>query len=110
LTIDAADVSREIDGLKKYLRIRIMTDTPDHPTNELALGYKPVSTAPFIYFDFAPTYGTLAGAIQVELAARTMIPLQNGGVELGMVETARLRCSPIAAQALRNALDAAEDA
>ena len=75
-----------------------MTDAPDSLSNELAAGYKSVSTAPFVYFDFVPTFGTLGGAVQIELAARTLTPLQNGGVGLETVETARLRCTPAAAK------------
>jgi hypothetical protein len=84
-----------------------MTDAPDSLSNELAAGYKSVSTAPFVYFDFVPTFGTLGGAVQIELAARTLTPLQNGGVGLETVETARLRCTPAAAKFLRDALDGA---
>lgn len=32
--------------------------------------YRNADTAPFIYFDFAPTFGIIAGAIGIELAAR----------------------------------------
>jgi hypothetical protein len=84
-----------------------MTDAPDQPSRKLAAGYVPVPTAPIIYFDFVPTYGVLSGAIQVELAARTMAPLENGRVSTNKVETGRLRCSPTAAKSLRDALDAA---
>ena len=82
-----------------------MTETPDHPESCLPDGYKPVSTAPFVYFDFVPTYGTLSGSIQIELAARILAPLENGGVKSGMVEVARLRCSPTTAKVLRDTLE-----
>jgi hypothetical protein len=60
-----------------------------------------------IYFDFVPTHGILAGAVQIELAARTMAPSQSGGVISETIEVGRLRCSPTGAKFLRDALDAA---
>jgi hypothetical protein len=84
-----------------------MNDAHDQPPRKLAVGYVSVPTAPIIYFDFVPTYGVLGGAVQLELAARTMAPLENGGVSTNKVETGRLRCSPTAAKSLRDALDAA---
>jgi hypothetical protein len=66
-------------------------------------------TAPFIYFDVAPTLGTMAGAIQIELAARTLVPSEGGKVRAEYVVTGRLRCSPAAAAALRQAIDKALD-
>ena len=82
-----------------------MTDTPS-TSNLLPLGYKTVTTCPLIYFDFVPTHGILAGAVQIELAARTMAPSQAGGVISETIEVGRLRCSPTAAKFLRDALDA----
>jgi hypothetical protein len=49
----------------------------------------------------------LAGAVQVELASRTLNPLSDGSVEIKFVTSGRLRCSPAAALHLRNSLDAA---
>ena len=69
--------------------------------------YRNADTAPFIYFDFAPTFGIIAGAIGIELAARILIPGPGGEVKAEVVPTARLRCSPEAANELRNALSAA---
>jgi hypothetical protein len=84
-----------------------MTDTPSS-SDLLPLGYKTVSTCPLIYFDFVPTHGTLGGAVQIELAARTLAPSQqSGGVIIETIEVGRLRCSPMAAKFLRDALDAA---
>jgi methyl coenzyme M reductase beta subunit len=62
-------------------------------------------TAPFVYFDGIPTYGTMHGAIQIELAAHTILPADGGGTSNGHVVTCHLRCSPFAAAALRDALD-----
>jgi hypothetical protein len=64
-------------------------------------------TAEFIYFDFAPAFGVLAGAVQIELAARTLVPVPDGGVDVRILPTARLRCSPTAAGHLRDALNGA---
>jgi len=80
-----------------------MSKTPDPAAEELATGFVAIDTAPFIYFDFVPTHGVLNGAIQIELAARTMAPTKDGGVRATNIEVGRLRCSPIAAQFLRDA-------
>ena len=69
--------------------------------------YKNTEAAPFVYFDLAPTYGMLSGAIQIELAARTLIPTPEGGVTTEFLCTGRLRCSPDAARSLRTAIDEA---
>ncbi len=69
--------------------------------------YVSVPTAPVVYFDFAPAYGTMGGIIQVELAMRGLAPLQDGGVDTPTIETGRLRCNPIAAKYLKDALEAA---
>jgi hypothetical protein len=70
--------------------------------------YKHSEAAPFIYFDFAPTFGILGGAVQIELAARTLIPNVSGGpVGVEFVSTAHLRCSPMAALELKQALEQA---
>jgi hypothetical protein len=79
----------------------------DPTEKRLATEYVIVPTVPIIYFDFAPTYGTLGGIIQIELAVRTLQPLQDGGVNMASVETARLRCGPIAARFLKDALEGA---
>jgi len=68
--------------------------------------YENVDTAPFVYFDISPTHGILGGAIQIELAARILNAVPDGGVEIKFITTGRLRCSPTAALNLRNAIDA----
>ena len=62
--------------------------------------------APFIYFDGVVTYGFNAGAIQLELAANTLMP-DGAAVRTDVVITAHLRCSRGAAMSLRNAIDKA---
>lgn len=80
--------------------------TPKH-VDEGDGAFKLASTeAPFIYFDSAPTFGTGSGAIQIELAARIIVPV-SGGTRNDFVLTAHLRCSPAAAIDLRNAIDKA---
>jgi hypothetical protein len=43
------------------------------------------------------------GVIQIELSARTMAPIPDGGVQI--MGVGRLRCSPMAAKYLRNSID-----
>jgi hypothetical protein len=62
---------------------------------------------PFIYFDGASCHGTVAGSIQIEVIARILIPNADGPVGFKAVPTARLRCSPAAAQSLRFSIDEA---
>ena len=63
------------------------------------------ATAPFIYFDLAPTYGTNSGAIEIELTARTIIPvIETNSIRNEAVIVAHLRCSPVAAGSLREAI------
>ena len=60
--------------------------------------------APFVYFDNAPAYGVMGGAIEIELTARTLVPTSFGPTTVEIFPIARLRCSPIAAAALMEAL------
>jgi len=62
--------------------------------------------APFIYFDGVVTYGVNNGAIQIELAANTIMP-DGPGTKTDVLITAHLRCSPAAASALRDMIDKA---
>ena len=82
------------------------TAMPD-PISPTAPPYRCPDTAPFIYFDLIGAFGTMAGAVQVELAGRVLTPVPDGGVAIAFMTTARLRCSPAAAQNLREALDKA---
>jgi hypothetical protein len=79
-----------------------MTDPTDPP---ISPNYEDPRTAPVIYFDLAPTFGTLAGVVQIELASRILIPTADGGASAKFVAVGRLRCSPTAARYLREALD-----
>jgi len=63
--------------------------------------------APLVYFDIVGAYGTMHGAVEVELATRILVPKQDGSTEVKFLSSGRLRCSAQAASNLRNALDAA---
>ena len=66
--------------------------------------YRNVDTAPFVYFDVVPSFGVMQGTVQIELAARTLSPAGKD-LAIELVACGRLRCSPMAAQALRDAID-----
>jgi hypothetical protein len=78
-----------------------MTDQPEFPA------YRDSEIAPIIYFDVVPALGTMNGAIQIELASRTLAPLPDNQAQVTFMTTGRLRCSPAAATALREAIDKA---
>ena len=80
-----------------------MSDAADAPRKP---AYRDSDAAPFVYFDLAPTFGTMGGAIQIELAGRTLTPDEQT-VTAAFVTTARLRCSPAAARDLVQALSKA---
>jgi hypothetical protein len=70
--------------------------------------FKDNPNAPFIYFNIAQSFGVIAGAIEVELVARSLIP-STGTLTAEFVTIARLRCSPLAAASLRDALNSVLD-
>jgi hypothetical protein len=84
-----------------------MTETPK--TAEVSPGFRDNPDAPIVYFDTAATFGVLAGAIQIELVSRTLVPTVDGGVKVEFLITGRLRCSPAAAHQLRDAIDKSLD-
>ena len=63
--------------------------------------------APLVYFDIVGAYGTMNGAVEVELATRILVPKPDGSTEVKFLSSGRLRCSAQAASNLRQALDAA---
>ena len=63
--------------------------------------------APVVYFDIVGAYGTMNGAVEVELATRILVPQPDGSTQVKFLSSGRLRCSATAASNLRNALDAA---
>ncbi|WP_141934000.1 hypothetical protein [Bradyrhizobium sp. UNPA324] len=82
-----------------------MADTPSAP-DAASPPYEDVFTAPIVYFDIVPTHGIMNGAIQIELASRILVP-SGDGVLVKFMTSGRVRCSPVAARFLRDALDAA---
>jgi hypothetical protein len=66
---------------------------------------KNMAAAPVVFFDNVPVYGTFAGNLEIELAARMLMPKADGGVSVDLACTAHLRCSVQAAMVLREALD-----
>ena len=77
-------------------------ETVSHKTGITALASE---QAPFVYFDGVVGLGTNHGAVQLELAARTVVPNGEGGVESKIVVTCHIRCSLHAAASLRDAID-----
>jgi hypothetical protein len=63
--------------------------------------------APFVYFDGVLTHAVTNGVIQIELAAKIILPDGKGGAMSQAVVTGRLRCSAAAAANLRAAIDSA---
>jgi hypothetical protein len=65
---------------------------------------KNAASAPFVYFDAVPVFGTSLGNIEVEIAARLLMPRADQTIGADMASVAHLRCSPQAALALADAL------
>jgi hypothetical protein len=63
--------------------------------------------APFVFFDGVLTHAVTNGVIQIELAAKIILPDGKGGALSEVVVTGRVRCSAAAAANLRRALDSA---
>jgi hypothetical protein len=82
-------------------------ETMTEPAEKGELIYENVDTAPIVYFDIAPAHGVIGGAVQIELAVRILNAVSDGKVETKFITSGRLRCSPVAALNLRNAIDAA---
>lgn len=67
------------------------------------------AAAPIVYFDNVPVFGTYAGNLEIELAARQLLPRADGSVAADMACTAHLRTSPQGAVMLIDALTKALD-
>lgn len=81
-------------------------DTPATNPGGVTVSTASAERAPFVYFDGVSCFGHHNGAIQIELAANLLMPL-GASVKVDVIQTAHLRCSPLAAIALREALDKA---
>ena len=79
-----------------------MSDVPAIPP------YEEIPAAPVVYFDLVAANGIMNGAIQIELAHRILTPVVGSNdVLVKFAASARLRCSPVAAQALIASLQGA---
>jgi hypothetical protein len=78
-----------------------MSETFENPD---AIAFEECTTAPFVYFDVVHMHGALNGTVQIELAARIMVPKQ-GAAGVKLMTSGRLRCSPVAARHLRDAIN-----
>ena len=69
----------------------------------------PTLHVPFVYFDGVVSHGANHGVIQLELAAKIVVPdpTEKAGARTQVVVTAHVRCSPDAAADLKRAIDSA---
>lgn len=71
----------------------------------LSVSRESIETAPVIYFDGPATYGEANGVIRILLMRDLVIPNEDGSVSTLTVGAVNLRCSVVAAVALRDVLD-----
>jgi len=64
-------------------------------------------SAPFIFFDGAPSFGVNGGIVSITLAAARHLSTGDQTVSTDVVAVAHLRCSIKAAMDLRNSIDKA---
>lgn len=69
--------------------------------------FKNAASAPMVFFDSVPSYGTLGGVIEVEIAARVLVSRSDGTVGVEVISAGHLRCGIEAAASLRDTLDRA---
>jgi hypothetical protein len=86
----------------------VMADKPDKPDQitPAKVTVTDVGIAPYIFFEGVPTFGFNNGIVNVTLAATRHL-LKEGLPASNVVAVAYLRCNPLAAMELRNALDSA---
>jgi hypothetical protein len=65
-----------------------------------------LASPPYIFFEGAPNFGFANGIVNITLAATRHL-IQDGAAFSDIVAVAHLRCNPLAALELRNALDSA---
>jgi hypothetical protein len=80
------------------------------PTANQPPVYEDITTAPVIHFDGAAAFGVLAGSVQIELACRIVSPLTDGGLQSKFITCARLRCTAVGAESLRDIITKALNA
>ena len=66
---------------------------------------KNAGTAPVVYFDGVPVFGTFNGMVELELVMRMMSPKPDGSVQVDMNCVAHLRCTVLAAEQLMDVLE-----
>jgi hypothetical protein len=77
------------------------------PTNAgVTISSTSAKEVPFIYFDGVTCFGKNGDIIQIELAANTLMPAAPA-VRIDVVQVVHLRCSALAAAALRESIDKA---
>lgn len=79
----------------------------DEPSTAVRPTFRDNYAAPVVYFDGSVAFGTCAGAIQIELVSRILVPRAAGGVDTEMLVTGRLRCTPLAAKSLQDSIERA---
>lgn len=78
----------------------------EDPSPRLQITPQNSEQAPFIHFDGVAAFGSSGGTVQLELAANALAPV-GGSVRVDLVMVAHLRCNPVAAMRLRDAIDKA---
>ena len=69
-----------------------MTDQP--PAKPSDLIYEDTgAAAPLVYFDIVGAYGTMNGAVEVELATRILVPKPDGATEVKFLSYGRSTAS-----------------
>jgi hypothetical protein len=77
----------------------------DEPKSaDVKAGFRDNNYAPIVYFDATSAHGVLNGTIQIELVARILVRRDDDSAGFEFLTTGRLRCSPTAANHLRDAL------
>jgi hypothetical protein len=85
----------------------VVPDKRDKPEKiTLAKSVTDTGIAPYIFFEGAPNFGFANGIVNITLAATRHL-IKDGAAFSDIVAVAHLRCNPLAALELRNALDSA---
>lgn len=76
-----------------------------HPPIALSVSRESIETAPVVYFDGPGSYGEGNGVVRILLMRDLAVPNEDGSVSTLTVGAVNLRCSVVAAVALRDVLD-----